>query len=220
MYRFIDLVLCTIGVIIISPLLVIIITILRFTGEKEIFFKQIRIGKSYEEFGLYKFATMLKESPNIGSGTVTIKDDPRVLPFGKFLRKTKLNEIPQLFNVINGDMSLVGPRPQAPRNFRSFPDEYKEILVSVKPGLTGLGSIIFRSEENILNNSQVDNFYDTVIMPYKAQVEKYFVENFDIKNYFKIIFLTVVVISTNRTSIVRFFFQDLPKLPSELDNLI
>ena len=127
-------------------------------------------------FKLFKFATMLKDSPSMGTGTVTIKNDPRVLPAGKFLRKTKINELPQLLNVFIGQMSLVGPRPQAPRCFDAFPVESQDIIVQVKPGLSGIGPIVFRGEEDILEgHSGTLDFYDNVIGPYKGDVEAWYV---------------------------------------------
>ena len=148
--RFFDVVLSCLALIVLSPLLIPIVLFLKFSGEGEIFFLQERVGKNREMFKLFKFATMLKDSPSMGTGTVTMKNDPRVLPAGKFLRKTKINELPQLLNVFIGHMSLVGPRPQAPRCFDAFPVESQDIIVQVKPGLSGIGPIVFRGEEDIL----------------------------------------------------------------------
>ena len=110
MERFFDVFLSSIALIFLSPLLLPIIIILKLTGEGEVFFMQERIGRNGRLFKLIKFATMLKNSPNLGTGTVTMKHDPRILPVGKFLRKTKINELPQLLNILLGDMSVVGPR--------------------------------------------------------------------------------------------------------------
>ena len=124
-----------------------------FTGEGEIFYKQNRIGKDMVSFNLIKFATMLKNSENKGAGTVTLKNDFRVLPFGKFLRKTKLNELPQLLNIFIGQMSVIGPRPLHNKQFSFYSDDDQKIISSIRPGLSGLASIIFRDEEKILQNS-------------------------------------------------------------------
>ena len=148
MQRFFDLTLSSIAIILLSPLLIPVIFILKITGEGEIFYIQKRIGRNGNEFGLLKFATMLKNSPNIGAGEITIHNDPRVLPVGKFLRKTKLNELPQLFNIILGDMSLVGPRPMVPNTYANYPKEAQFILNKVRPGLTGIGSIFFEMKKN------------------------------------------------------------------------
>ena len=114
--RILDIFLSGFGIIVLSPLLVIILPVLKLTGEGEILFFQQRVGFRKEKFGIIKFATMLKDSPNIGAGTITEKNDTRVLPVGKILRKTKINELPQLVNVLIGNMSLVGPRPHAERD--------------------------------------------------------------------------------------------------------
>ena len=98
------------------------------------------MGEGGIPFNLFKFATMLKDSPNMGSGTVTLKSDPRVLPVGKFLRKTKINELPQLLNVVLGDMSIVGPRPQTQRCFAVFPENLKEIITTNTPWIIGAWS--------------------------------------------------------------------------------
>ena len=109
MERFFDILFSALALLVLSPLLLPIVLILKLSGEGEIFFLQERIGKGGQVFKLFKFATMLKDSPNIGTGTVTMKGDPRVLPVGKFLRKTKINELPQLLNIFFGDTSVIGP---------------------------------------------------------------------------------------------------------------
>ena len=170
--RFFDVVLSGVALVVLSPLLIPIMLFLKFSGEGEIFFLQERIGKNREIFKLFKFATMLKDSPSIGTGTITTKNDPRVLPAGKFLRKTKINELPQLLNVFIGHMSLVGPRPQAPRCFDAFPADAQNLIVQVKPGISGIGPIDFRGEEEILEGySGTQEFYDDVIGPNKGKVE-------------------------------------------------
>ena len=125
MRRILDFTLSLIAILILSPFIVPIILILRFTGEGEVFYLQKRIGKGGVEFGLLKFATMLKNSPKIGAGEITLKNDPRVLPLGRFLRKTKLNELPQLINILTGDISIVGPRPMVPNTFSKYSEESK-----------------------------------------------------------------------------------------------
>jgi lipopolysaccharide/colanic/teichoic acid biosynthesis glycosyltransferase len=160
---------------------------------------------------------MLKDSPNLGSGTVTLKSDPRVLPVGKFLRKTKINELPQLLNVLFGDMSIVGPRPQTVRCFDVFPENLKATITKIRPGLSGLGPILFRDEENILaENEESVEYYDQVIAPYKGSVEAWYVENQTFWSYFAIIFITVWVILFPSSSLVWQFFKGIPKPPKEL----
>jgi lipopolysaccharide/colanic/teichoic acid biosynthesis glycosyltransferase len=217
MQRFFDILFSGLALLVLAPLLIPIIIILRLTGEGEIFFTQQRIGKDGKPFGLLKFATMLKDSPNIGTGTVTLKDDPRILPFGQFLRKTKINELPQLINILKGDMSVVGPRPQASRCFGAFPKEMQEKIVEVRPGLSGIGSIIFRDEENLLHDADDPvRFYDEVIAPYKGALEEWYIQNQNLKNYFLLIFMTIWVVLFSKSPIVWKILRDLPEPPAEL----
>ena len=146
MQRLFDIVLSGCAIMLLAPLLVTLIIILRFTGEKEVFFAQSR--ENGKRIKILKFATMLKDSPNIGTGTVTLQDDPRVLPIGKVLRKSKINELPQLFNIFMGDMSIIGPRPQTQRCFEAFPKHLQEVILSVRPGLSGVGSIFSQRRIN------------------------------------------------------------------------
>ena len=215
--RFFDVVLSGMALVILSPLLIPTMLFLKFSGEGEIFFLQERVGKNRDMFKLFKFATMLKDSPSMGTGTVTMKNDPRVLPAGKFLRKTKINELPQLLNVFIGHMSLVGPRPQAPRCFDAFPVESQDIIVQVKPGLSGIGPIVFRGEEDILEgHSGTLDFYDNVIGPYKGDVEAWYVGKQGLIAYFSLILLTVWVVLFPKSDLVWRLFKDLPSPPDIL----
>lgn len=206
MQRILDIIFTSVAILILSPLLLLVVIILKFTGEGEIFYFQERVGKNQKTFKLFKFATMLKNSEFTGAGTVTLKNDSRVLPFGKFLRKTKINELPQLLNIIFGDMSIVGPRPLHKKQFSFYQDQDKKIISSVKPGLSGLASIFFRDEEHILSNHKnPDELYKKEITPKKASIEKWFVQNKGIYMYFKIIFLTVLVIIYPKINLLYFF---------------
>jgi lipopolysaccharide/colanic/teichoic acid biosynthesis glycosyltransferase len=155
---------------------------------------------------------MLKDSPSMGTGDVTIKNDTRVLPFGAFLRKTKINELPQLINILVGDMSVVGPRPQTPKNFDYFPPEGKEIIISMRPGLTGIGSIVFRDEETLVARSSksVEACYREDIAPYKAELEAWYRNNQNIRTYILIIFITAWVIIRPQSTIYRRVWPSLP----------
>jgi lipopolysaccharide/colanic/teichoic acid biosynthesis glycosyltransferase len=219
--RLLDILLSATALVLLLPLFLLVALILRVTGEGEVFFLQKRVGKDGNLFNLLKFATMLKDSPSLGSGTVTLKNDPRVLPFGKFLRKTKINELPQLINILIGDMSVVGPRPQTPRCFEVFPKDLQSIISSIRPGLSGLGPIVFRDEENILSeNGKSVDFYDLVIAPYKGAVESYFVSINSVITYFKIIFITIWVVLVPHSRIVWKVFPNLPTPPELLRNKI
>lgn len=215
--RFFDIFFSGLALLVLSPILAPIVLILKFSGEGEIFFLQERIGKDGKLFKLFKFATMLKDSPNIGTGTVTMKDDPRVLPVGKFLRKTKINELPQLLNIFFGDMSVIGPRPLTAQTFNSYSADIKKIVKKVRPGLSGIGSIIFRDEEDIMHGTSASvDFYNNIIAPYKGSLEEWFVFNKGINIYFLAIFVTVWAIFFPSTKIAWRVFRDLPEPPSEL----
>lgn len=217
MQRLFDLLLSGAALLLLTPLLIPVMVALRLTGEGEVFFRQQRIGRSGKSFGLLKFATMLKDSPNLGTGTVTLKDDPRVLPLGRILRRSKINELPQLFNILLGDMSLVGPRPQTERCFKAFPLRSQQAIVRVRPGLSGLGSIVFRGEEELMYAStDPDRFYDDVIMPYKGLLEEWYVDHTGFGMYLTCILLTAWVVLRPQSSLVWRIFPDIPPPPAEL----
>ncbi len=222
MQRFFDILFSGLALIVFSPLLIPIIIGLRLTGEGEIFYVQQRVGKDGKMFGLFKFATMLKDSSNMKMGTVTVKNDPRVLPMGKFLRKSKLNELPQLLNIFLGDMSVIGPRPQTNRCFLAFPKSSQDAIIQVRPGLSGIGSIVFRDEESMLDNPDIDRlqFYDDIIAPYKGELEQWYVEHYSLYTYFMLIGLTVWVVLFHKSKIYNVIFKDLPNAPKELSTFI
>ena len=217
MQRFFDIVFSALALLMLSFLLLPISLVLKFSGEGEIFFLQERIGRNGEIFKLFKFATMLKDSPNIGTGTLTINEDPRVLKVGKFLRKTKINELPQLLNIFFGDMSFVGPRPLTVQTFKFYSKRTQEIVKQVSPGLSGVGSIIFRSEEEIMQGAAASvNFYENVIAPYKGSLEEWFVLNRGLKIYFLSIFITIWTVIIPNAKVGWSIFKDLPEPPEEL----
>lgn len=221
MQRLLDILFSGLAILVLSPLLVPIMIALRLSGEGEVFYLQKRVGRGGRHFGVYKFATMMKNSPSIGTGTVTVKDDPRVLPLGRMLRKTKLNELPQLLNIINGDMSIVGPRPQTQRCFDAFPRASQEKIVQVRPGLSGIGSIVFRDEEDMMHASgEPERFYDEVIMPYKGRLEEWFVLNQGLRTYFMCIVVTLWVVLFPRSSLVWRVFPTLPEPPAEIEQAV
>ena len=215
--RFFDIFFSFLAIIFLLPLFAPIVLVLRFTGEREIFYRQVRVGRHGTHFALLKFATMLKNSPSIGAGEITIKNDSRVLPFGRFLRKTKINELPQLFNILTGHISVVGPRPMVPNTFLKYSSEAQSELKKGEPGLTGIGSIIFRDEEKFLEGkADPRKFYDDHIIPYKNKLELWYVKNNSISTYFKIIFVTAWVIIFSKSKISESLFPQLPKLPASL----
>jgi len=214
MQRVFDILLSGIAILCFLPILLALMLVLRFSGESEVFYCQIRVGRNGRLFGLLKFATMLKNSSNMGAGEITLRNDPRILPVGHFLRKTKLNELPQLLNVFVGDMSLVGPRPMVPNTFANYPADTKDIIGSVRPGLSGIGSIAFRDEERYLDRLvDPQAFYRSEIIPYKAELECWFVNNQSLLLYFQVIFVTAWVVLFPKSQIANMIFKDLPRAP-------
>ena len=215
MPRIIDVILSLLSLLILLPLLLPIIIILILTGEHKVFYLQNRVGYKNQNFKIIKFATMLSNSANMGSGSLTLKNDPRVLPFGKFLRKTKINELPQILNIIIGDLSIVGPRPQMNVDFKKYSSEVQQKIYDVRPGLTGIGSIIFRDEESLIStaaeNEDPHEFYKRVIAPYKGALEMWYQENKSFVLDTKLIFITAWVIFFPESKIYESWFKDLPK---------
>lgn len=221
MIRFFDILISGIAIIILLPFMIPIMFALKLTGEHDIFYKQERIGRGGKPFYVLKFATMLRNSPNMVGGVLTQKNDPRILPMGKFLRKTKINELPQLVNIFIGQMSIIGPRPQAKRHYDLYSIEVKSVIDIVRPGLSGLGSVAFRDEEDMLNAVlDRDNFHDTIIAPYKGALEVWFVRHRSIAVYFKLIWLTVLAVLKPSSKKWRTAFKDLPPVPVELEKYI
>lgn len=217
MTRFFDIFLSGIAILFLLPFLLPIVILLKLTGEGEVFYLQDRVGKNGELFKLYKFATMLKNSPSVATGTVTVKDDPRILPVGSLLRKTKINELPQLINIFFGHMSVIGPRPLTPQTFAAYPENIQETIKKIHPGLSGVGSIIFRNEQDILQGSNSSlHFYKEKIAPYKGALEVWYVENNTLVNYLKAIFITVIVVLFPKSQIAWKSFRNLPVPDDEL----
>jgi len=211
--RLLDIIVSLVTLILLTPLFILIIIILRFTGEGEVFYFQERIGLNNTNFQIWKFATMLKNSMNIGSGSITLRNDPRVTKFGSFLRKTKINELPQIINILKGDISLVGPRPLVTKTFRAYNKNVQSKIYNVKPGLTGIGSIIFRDEESIISNVKDENpheFYRRVIAPYKAELEMWYQKNNSFILDLQLIFMTAWVILFPKSRLYEKWFKNLP----------
>lgn len=216
MQRLFDVCVAVVALFILSPLLFLVAFFLRFSGEGEIFYRQERIGYKREGFRVFKFATMVKNSPNIGSGTLTMKNDSRVLPLGKVLRKTKINELPQLLNILFGDLGLVGPRPLVPEGESHYGENNSEIIRSVRPGVTGIGSLVLRDEEAFYaHRSDAHDFYKNIISPYKFTLEEWYIEHRTFFLDIKIMLLTALAIVWPGFSPWR-FFRDLPRIPEEM----
>jgi len=212
--RLLDIIVSFITLIILLPLFIPIVIALRLTAEGEVFYFQERIGLNNSRFQIWKFATMLKNSMNMGTGSITLQNDFRVTPIGKFLRKTKINELPQIINILKGDISLVGPRPLVTKTFSAYSAEVQDQIYKVKPGLTGIGSIIFRDEESIISavkDEDPHEFYKRVIAPYKGELEMWYQDHRSFVLDLQLIFLTAWVILFPKSRLYEKWFKDLPK---------
>jgi len=210
----IDIVLSFLTLLLLVPLFLPIIIILKFSGEGEVFYFQERIGIKNTRFFIWKFATMLKNSMSIGTGSITLENDFRVTKVGRFLRKTKINELPQIYNILKGDISLVGPRPLVTKTFSAYPDKVQSMIYNIKPGLTGIGSIVFRDEESIISSIEDEDphdYYKRVIAPYKGDLEIWYQEHRSFILDLKLIFLTAWVIFFSNSRLYEKMFKDLPK---------
>lgn len=215
MPRIIDVLLSLLALLILLPLFIPIVFILLLTGEHKVFYLQTRVGYKNKDFKIIKFATMLSNSANMGTGSLTLKNDPRVLPFGTFLRKTKINELPQILNIIIGDLSIVGPRPQMRVDFEKYSNDVQKKIYNIRPGLTGIGSIIFRDEESLISfaakNENPHDFYKRVIAPYKGELEIWYQSHRSLFLDSQLIFLTAWAIVVPETRLYEKWFKDLPK---------
>ena len=216
--RIFDIVIASAVLICLLPLLLPICIALRFTAEGEVFYFQERIGHFNKKFKIWKFATMLKDSPNMLTGSLTLRNDPRVTVVGKFLRMTKINELPQVVNVLIGNMSLVGPRPQVNRDYLAYSKNVQEVIYNVKPGITGIGSIVFRDEEKLISETQLEphTYYREFIAPYKGRLEIWYQKNASFRTDLLILFLTAWQIFSPHSDLVFKIFKDLPQKPQEL----
>ena len=216
--RFLDLFISLLALIILLPFLIPIVLCLLLTGEHQVLYFQQRVGYNNSRFNIWKFATMLKDSPNLNTGSLTVRNDPRILPFGNFLRKSKINELPQIINVLIGNMSIVGPRPQMYEDFKKFSEELQDDIYNVKPGVTGLASIIFRDEEKWISECGEDphQFYKNHIAPYKGELEIWYQNNISFSVDVKIIFATAWVIIFPNSDLIYRLLKRLPKKPGYL----
>jgi lipopolysaccharide/colanic/teichoic acid biosynthesis glycosyltransferase len=221
MTRIFDIFFSGIAIIVLFPFMIPIMIGLKLTGEHYIFYGQTRVGRYGQDFKLLKFATMLKNSPSLPGGLYTSTNDPRILPMGKFLRKTKINELPQLVNIFIGQMSIVGYRPTVREHYDAYSDNIRRKLYNLKPGLTGIGSIVFRNEEEILQQFEDKKyFHEKIINPYKGMLECWYANRNSIVNYFKTIVVTTIVVLNGTSSVWKRAFKDLPPIPFELQPYI
>lgn len=201
------------AILLLLPFLLPIMLLLCLTGEGKIFYRQERLGYKNQPFKILKFATMLEDSPNMAGGEITLEHDPRITPMGGFLRKTKINELPQLWNVLVGEMSIVGPRPLMQVSFEMYSPDVQKVVYESRPGLTGIGSLVFRDEAALVKASGVDprQYYRNVIYPHKGKVEYWYYEHRSLWTDAKVIVLTAISILMPSAKVADSAFEELPQ---------
>jgi lipopolysaccharide/colanic/teichoic acid biosynthesis glycosyltransferase len=186
-----------VGLILISPVFLIVPLLIKLDSKGPVFFKQWRIGKNGRQFKIYKFRTMVQDADKMGS-QITAGDDLRITKIGKVLRRYEIDELPTLINVLKGDMSVVGPRPEIPKYLKDFDSvKYREVL-SVRPGITDLGTITFRDEAKYLNAENYEDIYETEILPQKLDLYLKYIRNRSFWFDVRIILKTIALILKQR----------------------
>ncbi len=197
MIRFFDIIISFLGLFILLPLFIIIGILIKIDSKGHIFFRQERIGKNEKPFFLLKFRTMENNAEKKGLQLTIGQKDNRITKVGYYLRKHKLDELPQFLNVLKGEMSLVGPRPEVKKYVNLYSAEQKKVL-NLRPGITDYASIEYKNENEILSKSkQPEQTYIQEIMPKKINLNLKYIKNRNLKEYFKILFLTFIHISIN-----------------------
>lgn len=211
--RIFDITVSLTALLVLLPLLIPVCVILLCTGTHHAIYLQARVGYKNKRFSMWKLVTMRENSINEGTGAITVRNDPRVFPFGVLLRKTKINELPQLVNVLKGDMSIVGPRPLVDETFVLYPAAVQACIYDSKPGLTSIGSVIFRDEEDYVSRAKdTKDFYKSVVQVYKGELEMWYLNNKSFLTDLLIIFLTAwVVLLPGKNDIIYKVFKDLPR---------
>lgn len=191
MKRAFDLTIASLGLLVLWPVLLVSAVLVKLTSRGPVLFRQQRVGRNFRNFDILKFRTMVVDAHKLG-GQITAGRDPRITTVGHFLRKTKIDELPQLINVIKGEMSFVGPRPEVPRYVEMFRDDYAELL-KVRPGITDLASLKYRHESDLLGESEnPETTYVQEILPDKIALAKEYIRRSSILFDLQLIFKTVL----------------------------
>jgi len=214
--RFFDITAAGIGLIFIAPIITIFGLLIRTTSIGPVFFRQNRVGLNGKIFLVYKFRTMVDRAEDLGT-SVTTGNDARITPLGRFLRRTKLDELPQLMNVFNGEMSLVGPRPDVPEIVKNYMPHMKHIF-EVRPGITSVATLHLRDEEEILAKvNDPDKFYEDVLVPLKVKLAMEHVDKNSFWFDMKILFQTVWMLTLGRLWPIK-EHPEVAKLKSEIED--
>lgn len=191
--RIFDFITSLCGLVVLSPMFIVVAVLIKKEDGGSVFFRQIRVGQNGKLFKIYKFRTMVENAERLGA-QVTKGDDPRITKIGKVLRKYKLDEFPQLINVLKGEMSLVGPRPEVPKYVRFFEEDYREIL-KVKPGITDYASLEYKDENELLKGSDdPERVYLEKILPKKIEYYKKYLKEISFFTDLKLILRTIMEI--------------------------
>jgi lipopolysaccharide/colanic/teichoic acid biosynthesis glycosyltransferase len=185
------------GLVLLAPLFMVIAVLIKRESPGPVFYRGPRVGKDGKPFGILKFRTMYECPESYHGPRVTARGDHRITPFGQWLRDTKLNELPQLWNVLVGEMSIVGPRPEDPEIARTWPVEVRREILSVRPGITSPASVIYRDEEKMLQSANVLDDYLRIVLPDKLRLDRLYVRNHRLLSDLDVIFLTLIVLLPN-----------------------
>ncbi len=221
MKRLLDLLVALTALLVIALPMAFVMLILRLTGEGKVFFLQERVGHEGRHFRVFKFVTMREDSETTGTRDITLRGDSRVLPVGRVLRMTKLNELPQVLNIVRGDMTLVGWRPLVPSGFADYQPDIQDRITKTKPGLTGMGSLAFRDEEAIMSLAERRGkdpraCYRDDIMPYKGALELWYQEHMSLILDLKILVATGLSVILPGSRHLFAWFRGLPVPESDL----
>jgi len=196
MKRLFDIISSLVGLIFISAIFLVVPVLIKLDSKGPVFFKQWRIGKDGRQFKIYKFRTMVQDADKVGS-LITAGNDQRITEIGKLLRRYEIDELPTLINVLKGDMSIVGPRPEVPKYLHHYDRKYREIL-SVRPGITDLGTLSFRDEAKYLNAQNYEEIYEKKILPQKLDLYLEYVHNKTFVFDLRIILKTIALVLKQR----------------------
>lgn len=190
--RAVDVVVSGVGIIILSPLFVLVAIAIKLDSTGPVFYRALRVGKDGIPFRLYKFRSMVVDADKCGPG-ITAASDDRITRVGRFLRRTKIDEFPQLINVLRGEMSLVGPRPEDPRYVDKYTSEQRQVL-NVCPGITSAASLVYRHEEQLLSGENWETYYSNVVLPDKLAIDLAYLENRTLISDLILILRTIVAV--------------------------
>ena len=200
MKRVFDILMATIGLILLSPLFLLVAVLIKLDSPGPIFFRQERIGKRFRPFFIYKFRTMVEHAAQIGT-EITYGNDPRITRIGRLLRETKIDELPQIINVLKGEMSLVGPRPEIRQYVELFQRDYEEIL-KVRPGISDMASLKYSDEASLLGNSRNPREeYISRVLPDKVRLAREYIKHSSLVFDLRLIFKTLLKLFERRPSL-------------------